>query len=284
MFVICLLRPISHAKLSILPSSQKRGNFFLLCFIELPNYHKLFLKLASQLILEMNSDSAKSDFYHCSLNLCDLWSSDTFSNLINRMIDVSDLKICWNFESDIKHYQVPVVVHDSSLGISTKIRRIGKGEIASDDWQIDKAGFTCIILLSDEMEGEQSVEVQLKQGDGQIMTTNFPVGGQGYAMLIQSSCVPYRIQSVHDCYGIIVHLEPADGWADEENGTPSYDSTLDVDDLPSSLEDGMLSPEDNFDLLDDVVPNAFLPGMKKGARSRSCSRFEEEMFMMELDG
>jgi len=179
---------------------------------------------------------------------------------------------------------VPVVVHDSSLGISTKIRRIGKGEIASDDWQIDKAGFTCIIILSDEMQGEQSVEVQLKQGDGQIMTMNFPVGGQGYAMLIQSSCVPYRIHSVHDCYGIIVHLEPADGWADEENGTPSYDSTLDVDDLPSSLEDGMLSPEDNFDLLDDVVPNAFLPGMKKGARSRSCSRFEEEMFMMELDG
>eukprot|EP00960_Hanusia_phi_P039651 753969-Hanusia_phi.AAC.2 len=219
----------------------------------------------NELLLEMSSDLTNSEFYHCSLNLCDLWSSDTFSNLINR---------------------VPVVVHDSSLGISTKIRRISKSDVSSDEeWQVDKAGFTCIIILSETRGEEQSVEVHLKQGDGEVKMMSFPVGGLGYAMLIQSSCVPYKIQSLHDCYGIIVHLEPADGWADEDNGTPSYDSTLDVDDLPSSLEDGMLSSpdEETFDIIDNLVPNAFLPSGRKGTR-RLCNRCEEEMFIMELDG
>mmetsp|Transcript_45474 Transcript_45474/g.110711 ORF Transcript_45474/g.110711 Transcript_45474/m.110711 type:complete len:350 (-) Transcript_45474:564-1613(-) len=126
-----------------------------------------------------------------------LFESDSFNNLINRVIDV------------------PVVVRP---GARVHHLRPGSAPHELEFVRDSSSSFSCVILLTPVPEDGLCCSY-LRRWDGAVETLDFPPGPAGRAFLLHGSQIDHTVLpwADHEASVLCVPIHPADGWlADEE--------------------------------------------------------------------
>lgn len=176
----------------------------------------LLTKQASQAIREQ----ARNGGEECRLmNFANLWESQTFSNLINRIVDV------------------PVeVARTKGGGVETEVQTRGAPsdrsshsiedakETDENKWHYSsESEFTLLVLLSEVPSGEEdsALEVEIKRRDGSVHAIRFPPGTTGHAVLLQGGVLAHRMPPARfDAVTMVVKIEAAAGWGSDGGDTP----------------------------------------------------------------